>query len=161
MERWSGRVDTASDFDIPTSSSNVDPCPGNSLLSSGRFCTPSFNSAANVFVQIVQEKAEDSAWVELFATDSERTVCVELMTSDKNNAGKGQQLPSDEISARKRKARNITFKTLGLYCLRSMHAALFKSSFMQKSFTFRRRKRGCLPSFQVVQGTLVAGENQM
>lgn len=45
------------------------------------------------------------------------------MTTDRNVYAKGRQLLSDELSARKRKEKEILVNARGVQCLRSRHAA--------------------------------------
>lgn len=144
MRRWSGRADIVTDFGIPTSSSTVAPYPGDSLLSSGRYYTPSFKNEVDFLGQIVQAEVQDPAWVDIFASDSEKTACVESITSDRKMRGKVRQLLSDELSARKRKARDTLFEALGFHCLRSRYAAHSDEQVRAKKVDIQEAKKKLL-----------------
>lgn len=52
------------------------------------------------------------AWVDIFASYSEKTACVGSVTSDKNMHAKVQHFLSDELISKKSKARNAIFDAL-------------------------------------------------
>lgn len=91
----------------------------------------------------------------MFLSDSEKIACLESMTGNREMRAKVRQLLSDELSARKRIARDTFLMCLAIIdCARGMTQTL-RSSCNQKRPISRKQKLNCSQSFQMVRGALV------
>lgn len=118
--RWIRRGENVSHNGVVVSSGLViAPFPSDSLARSGRFYQPSFSSDKDFLKSLVLHEIKVSSWSEFFSSAEEPAACVEAIESRKTLCSRLRHCLSDELSNRKRKAKDLLFTSLGYRCLQS------------------------------------------
>lgn len=131
--RWTRRSEIVSvNGVIIPSGSMVAPFPSDSIVRTGTYYRPSFLNESELLKEMVVQEMTANEWSKIFSTTEERTACIDAISISKKMRAKVRQCLSDELSSRKRKARDLLFTSLGYRLLHSRHIAHTEEEKQQK-----------------------------
>lgn len=91
----------------------VAPCPDDAIVSAGRYFTPSFQTVYKITREIVSAEVNQDCWNKIFPIGVEKQSYIEATSAERKIHARVRQELSNELSARKRRSRNIVLVELG------------------------------------------------